>query len=91
MSGKQILGKNLTNSSLGNGESPLVTHVPLSFKGPKGPQDHHARKGEEQAVWWSLAALTANLGGYRPNAPKDLFAARECGGRAAHVDIVKDF
>ena len=38
------------------------------------------REGEEQAVWWSLAALTANLGGYRPNAPKDLFAARECGG-----------
>ena len=39
----------------------------------------------ERRVWSKLsvpvvAALTANLGGYRPNAPKDLFAARECGG-----------
>ena len=41
-----------------------------------------------------VAALTANLGGYRPNAPKDLFAARGCEGErraAAMVDMVEDF
>ena len=49
----------------------------------------------ERVVWSKLsvvAALTANLGGYRPNAPKDLFAARERERRAAAiVDMVEDF
>ena len=48
------------------------------LKAPKAPRPSCERS--KLSGGRSLAALTANLGGYRPNAPKDLFAARECGG-----------
>ena len=64
---------------------------------PRRPScDGACRVWSKLSVGWSVvvAALTANLGGYRPNAPKDLFAARGCEGErraAAMVDMVEDF